>query len=100
MDSETTDQPVAGQCMWQLVFLEIFKRHKNKFLEDSVWAVKRLTSLWLVELLAHDKTCDSLTGVFRRAGVFRRDKNIVSGGWCMDSKDTNQPVAGRAACGS
>ena len=27
-------------------------------------------------------------------------QNIVSGGWCMDSKDTNQPVAGRAACSS
>ena len=27
-------------------------------------------------------------------------QNIVFGGWCMNNQDTNQPVAGGAACGS
>ena len=39
--------------------------------------------------------------MYAAASVFRnfqKTQKLVSGGWCLGSKETDQPVAGRAAC--
>ena len=42
------------------------------------------------------KLCHKFILLFDRYGHSEILKNIVSGGWCMDRKDTIQPVASLA----
>ena len=71
----------------------VFRNFQKKKKQNSFWSkvyvhCSPLTSLWLVKMYA-------AASVFIN---FQKTQKLVSGGWCLGSKETDQPVAGRAAC--